>query len=201
MTSCTPIYMLPFQECSDAPCDADEVWCDFAAVVESNLDRFDAIVDRTVDTVPMAQVRMTIARSQAIGTSRLVPFDTVDVDTDDMVNLAADPFTINLSRQGVWFVYFNVEGTSAGTGNEILAQSTTPTGSSSASAAIQLYLDDGSPLFLSSSGEYRVLSPVPAGTTQYTTTDTRLVLAVGAAAVVTPLTSVTFGAYWLRDLP
>lgn len=205
MPTCTPIYGLAYIACSDRPCDQSTTWCDFTATLESNLDRIDAIVDRTVDTVPQAQVRLTIPRTQGTnpggGTPQLVPFDTVDVDTDNMVNLAADPFTILLPMQGIYFVYFNVEATTTGAGNALTARAASANGSGAPGVANQFYLDDGSPVFMSSAGEFRYQSPVPAGTTAYTTSDPRLVLQVHAAAVGIPLTAVTFGAYWLRDLP
>lgn len=205
MTTCTPIYGLAYIECADRPCDQSTTWCDFINTVEVNLDRIDATADRTVDTIPQAQVRLTIPRTQGTnpggGTPQLVPFDTVDVDTANMVDLAADPFTILLPMQGIYFVYFDVEATTTGAGNRLTARAASANGSSAPAVANQLYLDDGSPVFMSSSGEFRYQNPIPAGTSNYTTSDNRLVLQVNAPAVGIPLTAVTFGTYWLRDLP
>lgn len=206
MPTCTPVYGLPYITGSDRPCDQSETWCDFAAAVDAELSRFDDIVDRTIDTVPQAQVRLTVARSQPNnpggGTPSFVPFDTVDVDTADMVNLTSDPFTILLPRFGIYFVYYTVQGDTTGVGNQWRINARTGTGGSAPSAAAsQLYLDDGStPVIMSSSGFYRYQSAVPGSTGAYTTTDPRLVLQVDTPAAAVPLTAVTFGAYWMRDL-
>lgn len=205
MPTCTPFYDLPFIIGTDRPCDQSATWCAFAAAVDAELDRFDDIVDRTIDTIPMAQIRLTLPRTQAAnpggGLTVLVPFDTVDVDTDNMVDLAASPFTITLSRFGVYMVYFTVEGTTAGSNIEWRIAAEHPT-DSVANVASQRYLDDTStPVVISSAGMYRYLNPVPAGTSDYTTADARLVLSADAAGAGLPLTAVTFGVYWMRDLP
>ena len=204
MPTCTPIYGLTYAICSDRPCDIGDTFCEFANQVETELDRLDGIVDRSVDTVPQARVRLTIPRQQGTnpggGTLVLVPFDTVDVDTANMVDLVSDPFTITLPRFGVYFIHFNVEGTTAGAGNFITASGRTGGGGFQGQVASQLYLDDGSPLFLSSSGIFRYQPSIPPGTGGYTTTDPRIALSVSASAVVTPITSVTFGIHWMRDL-
>lgn len=208
MPTCTPIYGLPYPVGSDRPCDQSETWCDFAAGVDARLDILDDVVDRTVDTIPMAQVRLTTAHTQPSnpggGTPSFVPFDTVDVDTANMVDLASDPYIITLPRFGAYFVYFTVEGVSGGAGNQwrMGARTPTPSVGTVPSVAFQLYLDDGStPVTMSSSGLFRYLSPVPAGTTGYTTSDPRVVLQVDTAAVALVLTAVTFGIHWMRDLP
>lgn len=206
MPTCTLVYGLPYIVGTDRPCDQSDTWCEFTSIVDDNLTRFDGIVDRTTDTIPMARVRMTVARTQATnpggGTEQLIPFDTVDVDTNNMVNLTNDPFTITLPMFGVYFVYFTVEGTSAGAGNIWRINAKSVNGSSAPAQAVQQYLDDGStPVVISSAGEFRYQSPAPAGTTGYTTIDNRLVLRADASAVGLPLTIATFGVYWLRDLP
>lgn len=205
MPTCTPFYGLPYIIGSDRPCDQSPVWCDFAAAVDAELSRFDEIVDRTIDTIPMAQVRLTLPRTQATNpggsATILVPFDTVDVDTANMVDLAASPFTITLPRFGVYMVYFTVEGTTAGSNIQWRVSAQHPT-DSVANVASQNYLDDTStPIVISSAGMYRYLDPVPAGTSDYTTADAQLVLSADSASAGLPLTAVTFGAYWLRDLP
>ena len=206
MATCTPIYRLPVIEGTDDPCDQSDTWCAFATAVEAELDRLDAVVDRTVDTIPMAQVRLTIPRLQAPnpggGTPQFVPFDTIDVDTADMVDLTADPFTITLPRFGLYRVHLYVEGTTAGAGNEWRVSARTASGSSQPSSASQTYLDDGStPVLISSCGMYAYQSPVPPGSGSYTTSESRLVLKVDAAAVSLPLTAATLGVRWMRDLP
>lgn len=205
MPTCTPVYGLPYIQGSDRPCDQSDTWCEFATAIDDALTRLDAIVDRTVDTIPQAQVRMTLPRTQPAnaggGTPQFIPFDTVDADTADMVDLTASPFTITLPRHGVYFVYYTVEGTTAGAGVQWRTSARTPANGFAPSQANQFYLDDGStPVLMASSGLYRYQSPVPAGTTGYTTSDARVVFNVDAATTL-PLTAATFGIYWMRDLP
>lgn len=110
MTTCTPVYLLPYQTGSDRPCDAPAVWCEFASDVEAQLDRLDAIVNRTVDSIPMAQVRTstTVAgtANPGGGTPFIIPFDTVDWDTANMVDLSTNPYTITLPFPGLYYAYF-----------------------------------------------------------------------------------------------
>lgn len=204
MPTCTPFYGLPYIIGTDRPCDQDETWCEFATAVDAELDRLDDVVDRVVDTVPMVQVRLTLPRTQATnpggGVNVLVPFDTVDVDTANMVDLAASPFVITLPRFGVYMVYFTVTGTTAASNINWRVQAQHPT-DTVANVASQSYIDDGStPVVISSAGEYRYLVPVPASTFDYTTADPQLVLVADSPSAGLPLTAVTFGAYWIRDL-
>jgi hypothetical protein len=119
-----------------------------------------------------------------------------------MVDLAASPFLITLPRFGIYFVYFTVDGTTAGVGGVWNAQGNTPPGGTFfvPTVAKQSYLDDGSsPVSLSSSGLYRFVSPIAGAAA--TTNSSGLLLRVSAADRALPLTNATFGAYWMRDLP
>lgn len=100
MPATTPIYDLPYQIGSDPPCfgpgtgcdNLETLWCDFASLVEGQLDENDAIIGRTATAIPMARITFTAQP----GESNFIfpglfdvaaPFDTVVFDTDNMVQL------------------------------------------------------------------------------------------------------------------
>jgi hypothetical protein len=86
-------------------CDPSTVWCDFAELVEAKLDEFDETIQRAADSVPMAWVETTSLFSYVIGDpTRSVPFDTVRVDTANMVNLDENPSAITVTRSGLYQV-------------------------------------------------------------------------------------------------
>lgn len=102
MVTCTPTYQLPVVEGSDRPCDIDDWSCDFAAAVESQLDRLDAVVARTATSRPLFKVAATIPITYtsfpaAFNTS----FDTVFADTNNMFNSDA-PDTIVINTAGIY---------------------------------------------------------------------------------------------------
>lgn len=105
MPTCTPIYGLTYPIGSDAPCDQSETWCDFAAAVEAQLDRLDLIVGRTDTAIPMAKV--SISLPQALASQ--ITFDTVDEDTDNMVDLSESANFIFARRTGLYRVRFYME--------------------------------------------------------------------------------------------
>lgn len=118
MATCTPIYGLPYIECDDAPCDQSDVWCAFAEAVEAELDRLDNVVRRTADTIPMAKVSLSIPQVYNATTSgSVIAFDTVDEDTDDMVNFLAAPGEIRPQRAGVYSVRCYIELGTTGSGS------------------------------------------------------------------------------------
>lgn len=190
MPTCTPVYGLEFPIGSDRPCDVGDTLCEMMGTVEANLTRLDGIVDRVADSVPMAQVRLTVARSQAAGTTAFVPFDTVDVDTDNMVDLTANPYVITLTRFGRYMVYYYIQGATVGAGNVVTSTSSNQLFGNT--LALDQYVDDAStPIYLSSRAQLRYVSAANA----------QRLLSVATPAAATPLTSVTFGIYWLGDLP
>jgi hypothetical protein len=187
MATCTPIYMLPYIECSDRPCDQSDTWCAFAEAVEIQLDRLDAIVDRVVDTIP--QFEVSVGEYTFIGTNRNVAFDAVGVDTDDMVDLTTDPFSFPINTLGRWFFYFRVatNGNTAVQGNIPVSVVNTP--SLGVITIVQDYQDDGTnyPVPIDGSGFYR-----------YPSAGARISLSVNTAAL--SIVSATFGGYWMGDL-
>lgn len=197
MPTCTPIYGLPYAIGSDRPCDINDTLCGFADAVEAELDRLDGVVDRVADTIPMAQVRMTVTTTFATnpggGTPAVVAFDTVDFDTDDMVNLAENPYVIMLSRPGRYIVYGQVFGTTIGAGNSISF--------SAARVANDSYIDDAStPIFLNASAELRYVPPAFPGVVNDTPVDD-ISLTISSAVTPPTITEITFGVYWIGDLP
>lgn len=198
MPTCTPVYGLPYAIGSDRPCDIGDTLCSFANEVEIELDRLDGIVDRVVDTIPMAQVRMTVTTTYGTdpggATPAVVAFDTVDFDTADMVNLTANPYVIMLPRAGRYIVYFQVFGTTVGAGNTITAYS-------SSRIAFQSYIDDAStPIYLNGSAEMRYASATTSGVVRDTTNDD-VSLMISSAVTAPVITGITFGVYWIGDLP
>lgn len=114
MVAFTPIYDLPYQEGSDPPCfgpgagcdNLESVWCDFAALVEAQLDENDLIVGRTATSIPMARVRFAPDTTTGPAPSLIeafpagfLAFDTVEFDTDNMATL---PFGITPRRNGIY---------------------------------------------------------------------------------------------------
>jgi hypothetical protein len=119
MPTCTPIYGLPYAIGSDRPCDIGDTFCSFAAEVELELNRLDSVVARTNTAVPMAKV--SISTPQAL--SSLISFDTVDEDTDDMVDLSESPTYIFAQRTGLFRVRSYVEvGTTGSASSSFILQ-------------------------------------------------------------------------------
>jgi hypothetical protein len=112
----TPIYGLPHQVGTDPPCfgpgtgcdNLESVWCDFASLVETQLDQNDAIIGRTGTAIPMAKVQV-IPSQTSTGTTALLDmlgdgyltFDTVVFDTDNMATL---PQGITPQRDGIYHI-------------------------------------------------------------------------------------------------
>lgn len=191
MPTCTPVYGLTYAIGSDRPCDIGATLCTFADEVEVELDRLDAIVDRTADSVPMAQVRMTLTTAYPVGTST-VGFDTVDVDTAGMVDLTDDPYTILLPYGGRYLIYANAIGNTIGVGNTVIL--------TAATLSFDMYLDDAStPIYLNTGMELRY-APVGVAVVKDTSSPA-LTLTVQCPLAAPVFTSITFGAYWIGDLP
>lgn len=121
MPASTPIYGLPYQVGSDPPCfgpgtgcdNLESIWCDFAALVEAQLDAVDDVVARTATSIPMAGVSLTFPAGQPDPSAlppagQIIPFDTVMFDTDNMVVQDTDGFFITPRRNGVYLVAVNI---------------------------------------------------------------------------------------------
>lgn len=109
MVAYSSTYCLPCLEGSDSPCtntgtvcDPSTVWCDLVNIVEAQLNPIDTLISRTATAIPLASV----TGSEAVGTFPVeVGFDTVLFDTDNMVNLDANPTIVTPQRDGVYMVY------------------------------------------------------------------------------------------------
>jgi len=108
----TPIYGLPYMVGTDPPCfgpgagcdNLESLFCQFAELVEVQLDENDDIIGRTATAIPMAQVSLTpVAPDNNLftleGVGNFLPFDTVEFDTDDMADL---PRGIQPRRDGLY---------------------------------------------------------------------------------------------------
>lgn len=92
MVAYTPDLCLPYYTGGDSPClntgtvcEPSSVWCDLVNLVEGYLDDLDDVVARTATAKPIAQVSYVPAT--AVTVSGVVPFNIVDLDTDNMVDL------------------------------------------------------------------------------------------------------------------
>lgn len=109
MVAYTSQFCLPYMECTDNPCttlgsECDEVsvWCAMAQAVEAQLDVIDAVVARTATAIP--QARVSLIYDTATTVLGQVPFDTTDLDTDNMVDLAALR-GITPRRNGIYLIH------------------------------------------------------------------------------------------------
>lgn len=117
MVTYTPDLCLPFYDGGDSPClntgtvcDPSNVWCDLANLVEGYLDGIDEIVARTSTAKPIAQISYN--PTTPILVSGVIPFDTVDIDTDNMVDL---PVTVGIvpNHNGLYQIDAEVQYASA----------------------------------------------------------------------------------------
>lgn len=110
MVAYSSTYCLPCLEGSDSPCvntgtlcDPSTVWCDLVNIVEAQLNPIDDLISRTATAIPLASVTGTQPLDSGIPVN--VVFDTVMFDTDNMVNLDANPTVVTPQRSGMYMVY------------------------------------------------------------------------------------------------
>lgn len=113
MVAYSSTFCLPCLEGTDSPCtntgtvcEPSTVWCDLVNAVEDFLLPISGLVSRTATTVPLA----SITGNEVVFPSSPVTivFNTVEYDTDNMVNLDADPTVITPQRDGMYLVYGRV---------------------------------------------------------------------------------------------
>lgn len=183
MPTCTPVYGLDYPIGSDRPCDVNDTFCSMMAAVDTNLTRLDGIVDRVADSIPMARVRITVPVIVNSGTTIGLPFDTVDVDTDDMIDLTADPSAIRLPFPGIYSCAFQIQVASVLSSDQI---------SATLGSASDIWLNDGTGTsYLNSAAPSRftsVAAPI------------NLNFFCGNVFPTYAVTSATATVYWLRDL-
>lgn len=110
MVAHTTQFCLPYFESTDSPClntgtvcEPSSVWCDLVTAIETQLTAFDEIIGRTASALPIAQVSYEPGMTDAPVVVGTVPFDIVDADTDQMVDL--DVFAgIIPRRNGVYHI-------------------------------------------------------------------------------------------------
>lgn len=100
MPNFTPGFALPYPDALDSPCDFAEQWCDFSAAFQEGLDGFQAILDRTNPTIPIARLLVTTPTTMTSGT-RII-YDTLSVDTASWVDFDANPSTLIIDRGGIF---------------------------------------------------------------------------------------------------
>lgn len=109
MVAYSATYCLPCLEGTDSPClntgttcDPSTVWCDLVNLVEAQLVQVDSLLSRTFTAIPLASVTGT-ANNEAFPSQ--VVWDTVEFDTDGMVNLDVSPLTVTPRRSGVYMTF------------------------------------------------------------------------------------------------
>lgn len=190
MSTCTPIYGLHYASGSDRPCDIGDTLCQFATDVENQLDIIDSTIDRIADSPPMAQVRLTVPFVVANGGTFTtpLPFDTVDFDTADMVNLVANPYVIQLPRFGRYLLAQQITATTVVALDAAQSLISAPQNNIFANGGG----DGASPIYLNAAGEitYQTASPLSAISLLFTILN----------ATIT-VTSATLSAFWIGDTP
>lgn len=107
MPSFTPNFALPYPNGTDAPCDFAQQWCDFSDAFQTQLDGFQAIIDRTIPVIPIARLELTVPYTAVA--LEPVRFDTLNIDTANWVDFDADPTTIRVDRGGIFVVVASAE--------------------------------------------------------------------------------------------
>lgn len=111
MVAYSSTYCLPCLEGTDSPClntgttcDPSTVWCDLVNLVEAQLIGIDSVLSRTFTGIPLASVTATNTTGNEAFPTQVV-WDTVEYDTDGMVNLDVSPLTVTPRRSGVYMTF------------------------------------------------------------------------------------------------
>lgn len=104
----TPGHQLPTVIGSDRPCDVTDTLCALRARINVLLNSYDNTINRTVTAVPAAMMWRAIGDG-TVGVSPdiVLPFTRVGIDTDNMINLAADARKITIQRPGFYMLAAN----------------------------------------------------------------------------------------------
>lgn len=194
MSTCTPVYGLPYATGADRPCDIGSTLCSFNSAVQTQLDRLSGIVNRTAATIPMAKVAATVPFTLNFNSpgSVVLAFDTVQVDTDNMF-ASSSPAQLTINRPGVYGSFAQIYSTSTGAG--IQAASTVRVDLSTFSGAFMLDnlgYASGTPVFQAGTGIW-------VATAGSTVTMTYSTFIQGTDTVT--LQYAELGLYWLSDTP
>ena len=133
MTATTPTWAIPYATGTDRLCDGADITAQMALRVDAILEAF-ALDIAFLANIPCAGVQASNTISiPTVGGSTSphgVPWDTVNYDTDNMVNLPVDPTIITYQRSG-YFIYggaisFTEQPTTAGEKYNAIVFSTSP---------------------------------------------------------------------------
>lgn len=107
--NCLPYFEGPEDIClnTGSACEPSTVWCDLAALVDAKLTAYSDTVNQSIASFPYAEVALTalpytIDSGGSSGASQLAVWDAVIGDSDNIVDLGADPSTFYLRRSGIW---------------------------------------------------------------------------------------------------
>lgn len=131
--NCIPYFEGPEDIClnTGTVCEPSTVWCDMAALIDAQLTEFDSIVSQQISSFPYVEVAITdlpyLVDSGGIsGTSQIAIWDAVIGDSDNIVDLGADPSTFYLRRSGIWAIRCAVTWRSSLSQTEMYLSLTTP---------------------------------------------------------------------------
>lgn len=106
MTVLTPNYSLPVPGPLDEPCDFPAQWCDFTDSIQTVLDTFEAVADRTNPNVPLA--KLELRNTVLLTVDSHIPFDTLTLNNAGMVDFDASTSSITITRPGRYLAVCNV---------------------------------------------------------------------------------------------
>lgn len=96
---------LPYPTGGDRPCDSWMTWEALATTLDAKLVAVDADLDLTAYGRPIAKVSTTTAQQMpSSGPGTFVKFDTVEVDTDSMVDIVGNSQFVVPRRTGLFHV-------------------------------------------------------------------------------------------------
>lgn len=196
---------LEYQQGTDRPCDAPDVWCEFTETLEGLLLPIDSIAGRVSPSIPCAKVRRTTVLSVNDATTPFgapVAWDSVVFDTDGMVDLTNSQFEVKPTRSGTYFIQANMLATlsAANVGsptlNIIVSNfSTSPFFSSGTSAQ---WLDQCPAIDAAAQYYYRYGAAHIYNTSTFTFGYS--VFVSGISSLILTATEVTLSVYWVSDV-
>lgn len=122
----TPNFSLPVPGALDAPCDFAQQWCGFTDSIQTVLDSFEAVADRTNPVVPLA--KMVLSRPVVVAETSLVPFDSLVLNNANMIDFDTSNTTIVIKRPGRFMVVFNALFVAPSASNTYFSAQVLPSG-------------------------------------------------------------------------
>lgn len=125
MVAYTTEFCLPYLEGTDSlclntgtVCDPSSTWCDLIALVDAQLSAVDDVVARTGAAIPLARISY-VPDTPIVLPNNIIPFNVVDIDTDDMVDL---PTFVGIipRRNGVYELILDIKVVSTTGVNDVL---------------------------------------------------------------------------------